>query len=180
MTKVLIYQILLLKITVLYRMCVRLDKSDWSVFNCQCCSVPRPGAEVKANEIDQLDGGTQLIAHAYWDCFGFFYIHEAILPQLCYSDDYVFFILVYEKRYVLFFFFIFCSYQALSQSDPAKHLDWGCWATILIWQIIFHGGVEVYALGRWLAVLVECTEAVRPIWQWKAAVCLQIFRHWRL
>lgn len=29
--------------TVVNRMCVCLDKDDWSVFNCQCCSVSSPG-----------------------------------------------------------------------------------------------------------------------------------------
>lgn len=83
MTKVLIYRISPLKITVLYRMCVCLDKSDWSVFNCQCCSVPRPGAEVKANEIDQLDGGTRLIAHAYWDCCFFLFCFFIFMKPFC-------------------------------------------------------------------------------------------------
>lgn len=88
----------------------------------------------------------------------YIYIHEAILPQLCYYDDYVFFISVYEKRYVPFFFhFLLLSGSLSVRSRQTFRLRISGHNSDVADN--FSRRVEVYALGRRLTALVECTKA---------------------
>ena len=45
------------EIIIMYRMCVCLDKDDWSVFNCQCCSVSSPGQRCRLMRVTSWKHG---------------------------------------------------------------------------------------------------------------------------
>lgn len=180
MTKVLIYRISPLKITVLYRMCVCLDKSDWSVFNCQCCSVPRPGAEVKANEIDQLDGGTQLIVHAYSDCFLFFIFMKPFCPSFA-TQMIMYFSSWSMKKGVSFFFLPLSGSLSVRSSqtfrltiyghnsDVADNFSWWSWGSCIRETVSCFGRVhrsratDMTVKGSCVLADFQASDALMPL-----------------